>query len=203
MKPEADVNMRQERETASACAFGVAPSAKLGIREILEAARTGVARTVNTTQVVANWLIGREILEEEQSGKKKAGYGDNLLEDLASNWPLILAPVTPAPTCAGSGNSTLNTGTCRERFVTQCVTNPTPPGAQADLQFITQCVANLPRPWVLSEISAVRQKSWQPGQLHPNLSWTHYRTLLRVEKPLARRFLRNQAISETTGRPVN
>ncbi len=32
------------------------------IRQILEAARTGVARTVNTTQVVANWLIGREIV---------------------------------------------------------------------------------------------------------------------------------------------
>ena len=27
------------------------------------------ARPVNTTQVVANWLIGREIVEEEQEGK--------------------------------------------------------------------------------------------------------------------------------------
>ena len=38
------------------------------IRQILESARTNVARTVNTTQVVANWLIGREIVEEEQTG---------------------------------------------------------------------------------------------------------------------------------------
>jgi len=29
---------------------------------------------------------------------------------------------------------------------------------------------------------ALRSESWQPGHLHPNLSWTHYRTLLRVEK---------------------
>jgi hypothetical protein len=36
------------------------------IRQILESARTTVARSVNTTQVVANWLIGREIVEEEQ-----------------------------------------------------------------------------------------------------------------------------------------
>jgi len=35
------------------------------IREILELAQARVARTVNTTQVVANWLIGREIVEEE------------------------------------------------------------------------------------------------------------------------------------------
>jgi hypothetical protein len=32
------------------------------IREILESARAGAARSVNTTQVVANWLIGREII---------------------------------------------------------------------------------------------------------------------------------------------
>jgi len=32
------------------------------IRQILESARTSMARTVNTTQVVANWLIGREIV---------------------------------------------------------------------------------------------------------------------------------------------
>ena len=31
------------------------------IRQILESARRSVARSVNTTQVVANWLIGREI----------------------------------------------------------------------------------------------------------------------------------------------
>ena len=53
------------------------------IREILEAARTGVARTVNTTQVVANWLIGRELLEEEQKGRRRAGYGERLLEELS------------------------------------------------------------------------------------------------------------------------
>ena len=39
------------------------------IREILESARTNVARSVNTTQVVSNWLVGREIVEEEQSGQ--------------------------------------------------------------------------------------------------------------------------------------
>ena len=38
------------------------------IRQILDSARSSVARSVNTTQVVANWLIGREIVEEEQRG---------------------------------------------------------------------------------------------------------------------------------------
>ena len=42
-----------------------------------------MARTVNTTQVAANWLIAREIVEEEQQGKRRAGYGEQLLEDLS------------------------------------------------------------------------------------------------------------------------
>ena len=53
------------------------------IRQILESARTGVARSVNTTQVAANWLIGREIVEEEQRGQRRAGYGEELLKDLS------------------------------------------------------------------------------------------------------------------------
>ena len=54
------------------------------IRRILETARTSVARSVNTAQVMANWLIGQEIVEEEQRGKRRAGYGEQLLQDLSA-----------------------------------------------------------------------------------------------------------------------
>ncbi len=53
------------------------------VREILETARAGVVRTVNTTQVVANWLIGREIVEEEQQGRHRAEYGLQLVTQLS------------------------------------------------------------------------------------------------------------------------
>ena len=39
------------------------------IRQILDSARSNVARSVNTTQVITNWLIGREIVEEERRGR--------------------------------------------------------------------------------------------------------------------------------------
>jgi predicted nuclease of restriction endonuclease-like (RecB) superfamily len=42
-----------------------------------------------------------------------------------------------------------------------------------------------------------RDVSWQPGQLHPNLSWTHYRTLLRVEKTAARSFYEIESIDNS------
>ena len=54
------------------------------IRKILDSARSNVARSVNTTQVIANWLIGCEIIEEEQKGISRAGYGEELILDLSA-----------------------------------------------------------------------------------------------------------------------
>lgn len=50
---------------------------------ILESARASVVHSVNSTQVVSNWLFGRETVEEEQAGKRRAGYGAKLLADLS------------------------------------------------------------------------------------------------------------------------
>ncbi len=50
------------------------------VRELLDSARANVARSVNSTQVVANWLIGREIVEEQQRGRKRASYGKQVVE---------------------------------------------------------------------------------------------------------------------------
>jgi hypothetical protein len=55
------------------------------VQVILDSAQTHAARSVNTTQVVANWLIGREIVEEQQSGAKRAGMGSRSCQNL----PLI------------------------------------------------------------------------------------------------------------------
>jgi len=54
------------------------------IRGILESARTTAARSANTAQVITNWLIGREIVEEEQKGRARAEYGKQLVEELAA-----------------------------------------------------------------------------------------------------------------------
>jgi predicted nuclease of restriction endonuclease-like (RecB) superfamily len=43
-------------------------------------------------------------------------------------------------------------------------------------------------------LHALRSESWRPGLLHPNLSWTHYRTLLRVDKDGARTFYEIESI---------
>lgn len=53
------------------------------VQVILDSAKSHAARSVNTTQVVANWLIGREIVEEQQQGVKRAGYAKRVLQKLA------------------------------------------------------------------------------------------------------------------------
>jgi hypothetical protein len=44
------------------------------VAAILEQARKNVLRSVNSNMVIAYWLIGREIVQEIQGGKNRAGY---------------------------------------------------------------------------------------------------------------------------------
>jgi predicted nuclease of restriction endonuclease-like (RecB) superfamily len=181
------------------------------IRQILEFARTTASRTVNTTQVVANWLIGREIVEEEQSGHNRAEYGKQLIFQLAEKLKADF----------GGGYSAQNLFYMRQFYQAYPSLLPaseifhalrgksTWSGFEADEKVHAlrgkSSVPDIPGaipsrlagPFVPTapEIPyALRSESWQPGRLHPNLSWTHYRTLLRVDKSDVRSFYEIEAI---------
>jgi predicted nuclease of restriction endonuclease-like (RecB) superfamily len=168
------------------------------IRQILESARTSASRTVNTTQVVANWLIGREIVEEEQKGQKRAGYGEELLKDLSERLTEDFE----------KGWSVRNLEYCRNFYLeypflledqkSNAVRSISLSYPKADNRHIsnagsaeseTETVTGIP--------NAPRAKSWQPGRLHPNLSWTHYRRLVRVDHTDARAFYEIEAIKNS------
>jgi hypothetical protein len=53
------------------------------IVSIIEEARSTIIRRVNNEMVIAYWCIGREIVEEQQAGRERALYGDNLLNRLS------------------------------------------------------------------------------------------------------------------------
>jgi hypothetical protein len=55
------------------------------ISGLLEQARRTSARTVNSILTATYWEIGRRIIEFEQSGFKRAEYGERLLNKLASD----------------------------------------------------------------------------------------------------------------------
>jgi predicted nuclease of restriction endonuclease-like (RecB) superfamily len=52
-------------------------------RAILDEARQRVARTVNNEMARAYWLIGQAMVEHEQKGRKRAEYGEQIIESLA------------------------------------------------------------------------------------------------------------------------
>ena len=50
---------------------------------LIEGARQRVAAVANIAQVYTNYEIGRQIVEEEQGGKRRADYGKQILIDLS------------------------------------------------------------------------------------------------------------------------
>ena len=54
-----------------------------GIVELLESARHAAARSVNALMTASYWEIGRRIVEFEQGGAERAGYGEVLIERLS------------------------------------------------------------------------------------------------------------------------
>ena len=55
------------------------------VSKIIDAARESAARSVNAAMTAAYWLIGRRIVEFEQSGEERADYGAALIEGLAED----------------------------------------------------------------------------------------------------------------------
>ncbi|MGA2161285.1 MAG: PDDEXK nuclease domain-containing protein [Methanoregula sp.] len=53
------------------------------IRDLVRSARRAAAQNVNTLQVVTNFEIGRRIVEYEQKGLRRAGYGERVLKELS------------------------------------------------------------------------------------------------------------------------
>lgn len=78
------------------------------VQYILSEARKHSYKTVNSIMIQANWLVGWRIVEQEQNGEKRAGYGEKIIENLskALNGEL------------GSGMSVAHLKNCRQFYLT-------------------------------------------------------------------------------------
>ena len=54
------------------------------VKEILQTAKNSAYRQVNFIMVEAYWNIGKQIVEEEQSGEDRAKYGSYLIKELST-----------------------------------------------------------------------------------------------------------------------
>jgi len=50
---------------------------------LIETARSAAARSVNAIMTATYWAVGRSIVEEEQRGAARAGYGEELVVNLS------------------------------------------------------------------------------------------------------------------------
>ncbi|WP_026969512.1 PDDEXK nuclease domain-containing protein [Algoriphagus terrigena] len=114
------------------------------IQSIIASARERAIRSVDTERVLMYWQIGRVILEEEQEGKERAGYGDFLIKSLSQT----LQPQF------GSGFSIRQLEMCRQFYRSFPITNA----------------------------------------LRSQFSWTHYRTLIRIDNSDKREFYIAEAV---------
>ena len=115
------------------------------IRDLLRTARQQALSAVNSAMVQAYWEIGREIVEEEQRGKTRASYGQQLLESLS----LSLSEEF------GKGFDISNLRNMRQFYLSFPIRDA----------------------------------------LRPELSWTHYRLLSRVDRPEARLFYEQEGVA--------
>jgi len=53
------------------------------IKQIILSARTRAFTTINSVMIEAYWLIGKRIVEEEQQGKNRAEYGQEIIKTLS------------------------------------------------------------------------------------------------------------------------
>lgn len=83
IKP-ASVKDSNAKPAASALPAGYA-NIHVSIVDLLHAARAQAARSVNALMTASYWEIGRRIVEAEQKGKRRAGYGEQLIVRLSAD----------------------------------------------------------------------------------------------------------------------
>lgn len=116
----------------------------IDVKQIIEEARNTVYRAANFEMVQAYWHIGRLIVEEEQNGEDRAGYGEELIKKLSEKLSTVY----------GKGFNQTNVWYMRQFYQT------------------------------FKNLHALRGE----------LSWTHYRLLLKVEREDAKTFYMQEAI---------
>ena len=135
------------------------------LADIIHSARATAVRQINKAQVLAYYEIGREIVEFEQKGKARAGYGEELIKRLSKDMTAKF----------GKGFSTTNLKMMRLFY------QAFPIRQTLSDESLTSVELSIPQT--------------PPAEFDPMLSWSHYCELLSVENPLARSFYEQEAVN--------
>jgi predicted nuclease of restriction endonuclease-like (RecB) superfamily len=149
---------------------------------ILEQARAYVVKSVNSNLIIAYWLIGREIVEALQGGRERAEYGKQVIEELSNQLTKKYK----------RGFSTTNLWYFKQFYQTYQNRLQIPHPTDGESEKIS---ANDQKG--LDSFNNLEILHPQGGELqisfHPNLSWSHYRALMRVDNRDTRIFYEKEA----------
>jgi predicted nuclease of restriction endonuclease-like (RecB) superfamily len=164
-----------------------------GVVHLLEEARRGAARSLNAILTATYWEIGRRIVEHEQEGKRRAVYGEGLIERLAHDLTGRF----------GRGFSRRNLFQMREFYATWPIVQTA--SAQLGARALTGMTPEK-RQTLSDELETgstlrnLRAVSGKLDRLEINaiprfpLPWSHYIFLLSVKDAQARRFYEAEAL---------
>lgn len=173
-KKKADITQHKiKQQTNKSIVHAVSGEFYKGISEVLQSARSKAYRAVNFVMVEAYWNVGRMIVEEEQQGKQRAEYGKGLLSELSARLTLDF----------GKGYDASNLRYMRQFYLTYPICD-------------TACheSVNDRTPQLKSSDSATSFPICDA--MRHKLTWTHFRLLLRVEKPAAREWYMKEAAEQ-------
>lgn len=155
------------------------------IIKIVTEAKTYAQKAVNFAAVIANWHLGRLIVEEEQNGKDRAEYGAFLIKQLSEKLTSDF----------GRGYDITNLKLFRKFYFEfqNCI-------------FVNQkgdTLSNLFNEFPALAIGDTtcnllsKNENHTVFKLRTDLSWSHYRLLMRVENTIARQFYIYEASNQS------
>jgi predicted nuclease of restriction endonuclease-like (RecB) superfamily len=155
------------------------------LSRLLEDARRVSARAVNTVMTATYWEFGRRIVEFEQGGEKRAGYGEELIKRLADDLGRRF----------GRGFSYPNLSKFRQFYlaypdkVILSTASRESPASILSTPSIESSEAGSRR----GQSGGASTRSQQLATAFP-LPWSHYVRLLSVKNDAARRFYEMEAL---------
>jgi predicted nuclease of restriction endonuclease-like (RecB) superfamily len=161
---------------------------------ILEQARANIVSSVNNNIIVAYWMIGREIVEELQAGKKRAVYGKQIIEDLST---LLTKKYGKGFSITNLKNfrtfyqvyfDRINVNDNSREAQDNMVQKGHPMGDQSDSQLTIENTDNQ-----LTIVETTKTNAIYTNGFNSHLTWSHYRALMRVKNDQARLFYELEA----------
>lgn len=169
------------------------------VRDLIEAARSHVSVTANLAMVSLYWNIGRIIAQDIQKNAKRAEYGTELMEQLAT---VLIRDY-------GQGYSVHNLRdmkrffdafvirqTTSAKFVSQ--ENRQPPAGESEFKRICQTVSSNLAEGEIRQTASAESCEQLPIDFrkHFRLGWSHYRLLLSQGDAFRRKFYFEQAAGQ-------